>query len=97
MFIVGALAVLMFIGLAGVAAAGEGDYSDIRGTDEFVFATPETDADRAAKAYVYDQEALTNVGTEAGNWEPKYMSSEQNASQNVAGKADTMDTKCSNC
>jgi hypothetical protein len=94
---VGSLAVLLCVGLAGVAVAGEGNRTDILGTDEFVFSTMETDSDRIAKAHVYDQDALSRVGTEAGNWKYESMSSEQKASEGVAGQADKMDTKCSNC
>ncbi len=95
--IVGVLAVLMSVGLAGVAVAGEGDYRDIVGTDEFVFSSHGTEADSVAKAYVYDQEALANVGSEAGNWQYDFMSSGNKASDNVAGKADRINTKCQEC
>ena len=96
MFIVGALVVLMSVGLAGVATAGEGDYLDIIGTDELVLATPSAETDRVAKEYTYDHGAQSRVGTEAG-MEFLLIPSEQKASKNVAGTADTMDTRCGNC
>jgi len=39
------------------------------GTDEFSFNAPKTAADNAAENYVYDQEKLAKIGSEAGNWE----------------------------
>lgn len=128
-FIVGALVAFLFLGLAGVAVAGEGNSRDILGTDEYRNSVPETNADWAARDYVYDQEALARVGTEGGNLDFIFDAPEskadiaardhvydqdslarvgteggslefnfsQQSDADVAGKGDSMNTKCSNC
>ena len=51
----------------GTALAEDSNDKSILGTDEFTFDAPETKADVAARNYVYDEEQLALVGTEAGS------------------------------
>ena len=77
--IISVFATFFFLGLLGTAFAGENDYTSILGSDEFAFNAPETKADVAARNYVYDQEHLAAVGTEAGDWEYSFNAPETNA------------------
>ena len=50
----------------GTALAEDSNDKSILGTDEFTFNAPETKADVAARNYVYDEEQLALISTEAG-------------------------------
>ena len=71
-YIVSLLVVLLSLGFAGSVVAGENDYNNILGSDEFSFEASETNKDTAANSHVYDQEKLDLVGTEAGDWQYDY-------------------------
>jgi hypothetical protein len=51
---------------SGIALAEDSNDKSILGTDEFTFDAPETQADVAARDYVYDEKQLALIGTEAG-------------------------------
>ena len=65
-YIVSLLVVLLSLGFAGSVVAGENDYNNILGSDEFSFEASETNKGTAANSHVYDQEKLALVGTERG-------------------------------
>jgi hypothetical protein len=64
---VGVLMAFMTLGIVGSAFAEDSHDKSILGTDQFSFNAPETKADVVAKNYVYNQQRLEQVGTEAGN------------------------------
>ena len=64
--IIGVLATSVLLGSFGTALAEDSNDKSILGTDEFSFEYSETAADVAARNYVYDQEQLDLIGTEAG-------------------------------
>ena len=84
-YIVSLLVVLLSLGFAGSVVAGENDYNNLLGSDEFSFEASETNKDTAASTHVYDQEKLALVGTEAGDWQYDYSaSSVETKSEQVA-------------
>jgi len=64
--IIGVLATSVILGSFGTALAEDSNDKSILGTDEFSCEYSETAADVAARNYVYDQEQLDLIGTEAG-------------------------------
>ncbi len=66
-FIIGIFAAFTLLASFGTALAEDSNDKSILGTDEFVFDTPETEADVAAGNYVYDEKQLAMIGTEAGS------------------------------
>jgi hypothetical protein len=74
-YIVSLLVVLLSLGFAGSVVAGENDYNNILGSDEFSFEASETNKDTAVNSHVYDQEKLALVGTEAGDWQYDHSAS----------------------
>ena len=83
-FIVGLLVAFLSLVMVGTVFAGENDYANIIGSDEFTFDAPESKTDvvvndYVVNDYVYDQEHLALAGTEAGDWEYKYDAPETKA------------------
>lgn len=70
-YIVSLLVVLLSLSFVSVVMAGENDYNNILGTDQFSFEDSQrvTDIEVAAMNHDYDQDRLALVGTEAGAWE----------------------------
>ena len=64
--IIGVFAAFILLSSFGTALAEDSNDKSILGTDEFTFDAPETKADVAARDYVYDEEQLALIGTEAG-------------------------------
>jgi len=88
-FIVGLLVVFLSLVMVGTVFAGENDYTNIIGSDEFTFDSTESNNDVATSDYVYDQEHLASVGTEAGDWEYKFDAPETKA--DVAARSHVYD------
>lgn len=65
--IVGIFAAFTLLLSFGTALAEDSNDTSITGSDEFVFNAPETKADVAARNYVYDEDQLALIGTEAGS------------------------------
>lgn len=95
--IIAVLSVFLMLGFVSTASAGEGEYSNLLGTDEYVFNASETDAEIAAKRHVYDQKELGLRGSEAGNWEFTFDTPEQGGTGTMADREMNSDAKCSNC
>ena len=64
--IIGVLATSVLLGSFGTALAEDSNDKSILGTAEFTFSASEAAVDEAARNYVYDQEQLDLIGTEAG-------------------------------
>ena len=88
--IIGVIATSVLLGSFGSALAEDSNATSILGIDEFTFETTDTTSDAAARNYVYDQEQLAVVGTEAGDWEFRSYDQVTATSEAVANKQCTI-------